>query len=252
MSIKKSSSFDGIHQDLLDAQKMDDDLIIYSLVPAEAAQGWRIDLLELSRAIPSHYHKMRRQIFLVAEGELSVSVENREPTILKSGQLMVIDSGNLHSLHPIGTSRFFDIDFPGFHFPEDLFNKNPPILDPKYFGAKLDLGEYSVYEIANGNLSLQKWSVALLEIGNSPKHFHRIEKEVFIVAQGVLDIEIDGECKLLKVGESIEIFPGQIHQLKSALDQLVRVLCFSFPAFDPKDMYFVSSTIDNKESLLSE
>ena len=35
------------------------------------------------------------------------------------------------------------------------------------------------------------------------------------------------------------IFPSQIHKLKSALDEPVRVLCFSFPAFDPKDMYLV-------------
>ena len=195
-------------------EKVDSDLTIYSLVPPEAAQGWKIELFELSRAIPSHYHKIRRQIILVAEGELSVSTGNGETTLLKSGELMAIDPGNLHSLNPIGTSRFFDIDFPGFHFPEDVFDDVPKeiyvwkpslnkvfhTLDPKYFGAKLDQGEYDVYEIANGNVLQQKWSLALLEIGNSPKHFHRIEKEIFIVAEGVLDIEIDGECRAIKSG----------------------------------------------------
>lgn len=234
-------------------QKVDADLIIYSLVPPEAAQGWKIELFDLSRPITSHYHKIRRQILLVAEGEMSATVGNGEPAILKSGELMVIDPGNLHSLNPIGTVRFFDIDFPGFHFPEDVFYDTPsetyvwksspnkifPMLDPEYFVEKLDLGDFDVYEIANGDVSLQKWSLALLEIRNSPKHFHRIEKEIFIVTEGVLDIEIDGECKLLKTGEVIEIFPGQIHQLKSASDEPVRVLCFNFPAFNPKDMYLV-------------
>lgn len=234
-------------------EKVDSDLTIYSLVPPEAAQGWKIELFELSRAIPSHYHKIRRQILLVAEGELSVVAGNGESTILKTGELLVIDPGTLHSVNPIGTARFFDIDFPGFHFPEDVFDDVPqetyvwspplnkvfPALDSKYFGAKLDQGEYGVYEIANGDVSLQKWSLALLEIGNSPKHFHRIEKEIFIVTEGLLNIEIEGECKLLKAGELIEVFPGQTHQLKSALDEPVRVLCFNFPAFDPKDMYLV-------------
>lgn len=234
-------------------QKVDNDLTIYPLVPPEAGQGWKIELFELSRAIPSHYHKIRRQILLVAEGELSVVIGNGKPIILQSGELVVIDPGTLHSVSPVGTARFFDIDFPGFHFPEDVFDDVPKetyawrsplnkifhMLDPKYFGAKLDLGEYGVYEIANGELSQQKWSLALLEIGSSPKHFHRIEKEIFIVAEGVLDIEIDGECKLLKAGELIEIFPGQIHQLKTAIGEPVRVLCFSFPAFDPKDMCLV-------------
>lgn len=234
-------------------EKVDSNLTIYSFIPPEATQGWKIELFELSREIPSHYHKIRRQILLVAEGELGVSIGNRESTILKSGELMVIDPGNIHSLAPLGTARFFDIDFPGFYFPEDVFddipkesyvwklpsNKAFSVLDARYFGVKLDQGAYSVYEIANGEVSQQKWSLALLEIESSPKHFHRIEKEIFVVVEGLLDIEIDGEHKLLKAGESITIFPYQIHQLKSASTEPVRVLCFSFPAFDPKDMYLM-------------
>lgn len=85
----------------------------------------------------------------------------------------------------------------------------------------------------------EKWGVALLEIQNSPKHFHRIEREIFVVVGGKLDIEIDGVHRTLGVGESIVISPNQVHQLRSAHQEPVRVLCFSFPAFDPADMYRV-------------
>ncbi len=83
------------------------------------------------------------------------------------------------------------------------------------------------------------WSVAMLEIMDSPRHYHRIEKELFVVVQGELDIEVDGEHEILGVGTSIEIQPGKIHQLKSALKTPVKVLCINFPAFDPSDMIAV-------------
>jgi mannose-6-phosphate isomerase-like protein (cupin superfamily) len=234
-------------------QKKDSNLTIYSLVPVEAALGWTIELFELSRLIAPHYHKIRRQIIVAADDVLSVVIGNDEPLLLKTGELIIIEPGTIHSLSSKGTARFFSLDFPGFCFPDDVFHNIPnettswesfsnkllQKLDSKYFGVKLDLGEYSVYEIANGAQSEQKWSLALLEIRNSPKHFHRIEKEIFIVVEGELVIIVDGESKRLKVGESIVIDPFKIHELKSGLQDPTRVLCFNFPAFDPKDMVLV-------------
>ncbi|MCB1107746.1 MAG: cupin domain-containing protein [Chlamydiia bacterium] len=232
------------------AEQIDDDLIIYPFLPPEAAQGWKVELFELSRSIPSHYHKIQRQILLVAEGKLSVSIGSEEVVTLGSGELIMVDPGNRHSLQPKGVARFFDISFPGIPFPEDVFEDTPKEryewvnsrdkvfdeLDSKYFGARLDLEGYSAYELGS---SEQKWSLALLEIQDSPKHFHQIEREVFIVAEGLLDIKIDNKPKLLGVGESIAVFPHQIHQPKSASDTPARVLCFNFPAFDPKDMHII-------------
>jgi mannose-6-phosphate isomerase-like protein (cupin superfamily) len=68
---------------------------------------------------------------------------------------------------------------------------------------------------------------------------HRIEKEQFIVVNGILDIEIDGLHQILEVGESVMISPGKMHKLKSAGKNPVRVLCFNFPAFSPEDMHCV-------------
>ncbi len=236
-----------------ESQKKDPDLTIYSLVPVEAGLGWTIELFELSRLIALHYHKIRRQFIVAVVGELSVVIGNDEPLLLKTGELIIIEPGTVHSLNSKGTARFFSLDFPGFCTPDDIFDNIPnetarwesfsnkllQQLDSRYVGVKLDLGEYAVYEIVNGSQSQQKWSLALLEIRNSPKHYHCIEKEIFIVVEGELVIMVDREFKLLKAGESIVIYPYQIHQLKSALEDPTRVLCFSFPAFDPKDMVLV-------------
>jgi mannose-6-phosphate isomerase-like protein (cupin superfamily) len=228
------------------AQVHTEHLTLYSLVPPEAGQGWKLEMFELSEPIAPHYHKIQRQFIVVADGE---------PRVLKSGQLAIVDPGKLHSLTPIGKVRFFSIDMPGFNYPEDVYfdhvpppscawtpinTDSIPYIDPKYFGSKISRPEnYWVYDLIPGSLVQDRWSVALIEIHDSPKHFHRIESEQFIVVQGILDIEIDGVKRILHVGEYVETKPGMVHQLKSANEHPVRVLCFSFPAFDPSDKNYV-------------
>ncbi len=235
------------------ALQVNKNLSIYPLVPPEAGQGWKLELFELSEPIAPHYHKLQRQLILVAEGELKAFYGTEAPVTLRSGELAQVDPGILHSLIPEGTVRFFSIDLPGFHFPEDVYydipsatpkwtppNTKPLLpLDPKYFGAKIDVGTYAVYGFIDGDKTDEKWSAALLEIQDSPRHFHKIEREIFVVVKGKLDIEIDGVHQILGMGESIAISPNQIHQLRAADKEPMRVLCFSFPAFDPTDMYCV-------------
>ncbi len=228
-------------------------LTIYPLIPPEANQGWKVELFDLGKSIEPHYHKLQRQYILVVEGQLQAFYGTKEPLILQSSQLVYVDPGIVHSLIPKGRVRFFSIDFPGFNFPEDVFYDEPtvegiwiandteffPLLHEKYFGSRIEKDDYAVYELVSGSETEEKWSLALLEIHNSPKHFHRIEKEQFIVMNGVLDIEIDGLHQVLREGESITIAPGRIHQLRSASKNPVRVLCASFPAFNPADMHCV-------------
>ena len=101
------------------------------------------------------------------------------------------------------------------------------------------LGNYTVYNLVTGGETNNKWSAALLEITDSPRHFHTIETELFIVISGELAIEIDGVQIKIKPGESVRITPGTIHHLQSAQQGPVRVLCLNFPAFDPADMHLI-------------
>jgi mannose-6-phosphate isomerase-like protein (cupin superfamily) len=237
------------------AQLQTEHLTIYSLVPPEAGQGWKLEMFELSEPIATHYHKVQRQCILVADGELIAFYGEDHPVVLKCGQIAVVDPGKLHALTPIGKARFFSLDMPGFNYPEDVyFDVLPPpactwtpinsdffpYIDSKYFGSKIPRPEnYWVYDLIPGSAAEERWSLALIEIHDSPKHFHRIESEQFIVVNGILDIEIDGVRRIVHVGESVETKPGMVHQLKSANAHPVRVLCFSYPAFDPSDKNYV-------------
>lgn len=238
---------------MISALHISENLTIYPVVPPEAEQGWKLELFELGEAIQPHYHKIQRQLILVTEGELQAFYGNEKPITLHSGELIYVDPGIIHSLIPKETARFFSIDLPGFKFPEDVYHDVPmttpkwdpsdseplPLLDPKFFGSRIDAGEYGVYELIPGNKTGGKWSSALLDIDDSPKHFHRIEREIFVVVNGELDIEIDGIHHILAKGEFVVIHPGRVHRLKSAKSYPVRILCFNFPAFDPKDHYLV-------------
>jgi mannose-6-phosphate isomerase-like protein (cupin superfamily) len=114
-----------------------------------------------------------------------------------------------------------------------------PAFENENVESHIDADAYVVYELVSGDVTQGAWSIALLEINSSPKHFHRKEKEVFTVVQGELALEIDGQHSVLRAGQSVTVFPGSVHKLKSARLESVRVLCVSFPAFDPQDMHCV-------------
>jgi mannose-6-phosphate isomerase-like protein (cupin superfamily) len=114
-----------------------------------------------------------------------------------------------------------------------------PHLDAHYYRSKIDLGSYAVYELINADVTNNVWSIAILDIHDSPRHYHKIGREIFSVVYGELDIEIDGKHQVLGVGESITVYPGTVHKLTSTSNEPVRVICFNAPAFTPTDMYHV-------------
>ncbi len=179
------------------ALQVNENLTIYSLIPPEAEQGWKLELFRLAEPIAPHYHRLQRQLILVTEGKVNAFYDNEKSVILQSSELTHVDPGIVHSLIPEGTAYFFSIDFPGFHFPEDVFydeslTKLPwippnakflPPLDPKYFGIKLDLGNYAVYELLTGHMTQQQWSLALLEIQDSQDIFIELKKSYSLLSE---------------------------------------------------------------------
>lgn len=175
-------------------------------------------------------------------GEILESWESLQFVVVLNGILQIIgqehlsscQSGDTSLLDPQVSYTFQSLEGACFlAFSSDMF------LVDGLWGQKMALHNYDVYEVVPGTATQDKWSVAILDIFDSPKHFHRSEKEHFLVIRGSLCIEVDGIFQELMPGEFITICPGQIHKLKSLGIDPVRVVCFSFPAFTPQDMFLV-------------
>jgi len=247
-------------------------LTIYSLIPHAAKQGWHLDLFDVTEPVDAHYHRIQTQIMIMIEGKLELTLDDKRIVMLP-GQTIKIAPGTVHGLTPIdGPARSLFIDFPGFNYPEDaysdkqlpnasatitvpssselLFDTSVPLSDtliqqlqrlnsfePEYYTAKYNKGSYSAYDLIAGK---KTWDVALLEITDSPTHYHKFGKEIFVVMNGELAIQVEGAKYVLKAGDLVHIPPHKVHHLKSAKNtEAVRVLCISVPAFDPNDMYIV-------------
>lgn len=61
------------------------------------------------------------------------------------------------------------------------------------------------------------------------RHFHRRARQFFYVLEGELSIEIDGKMLELKVGQGIEITPGECHQTMNQSQAPTRFLVISLP-----------------------
>ncbi len=208
-------------------------MIPFTVIPFEPSLGWQLDLVELEEEASRVYHDHEKRLIVLAEGELSIIDDEDDEEELEAGQVFVLEPRVNYSFVPNGEVKFFLIDFPELH------NEYLPLEDDQDFGMKIDRDGYTVYEMITGEETDGLWSAAVIEIEDSPKHFHKIESEVFIVLNGVLSIELNGKRKTLEVGDYIRIPKGAIHHLKCANSDRVRLLCFNFPAFDPADMHFV-------------
>lgn len=168
-----------------------------------------------------------KQFLVVIEGTIEV-IEANSTHVCQRGEILLMDLARSLSFQSQKGARFLT-------FSTDLFLADEEGL----WGTKIVLESYDVYEMVPGHQTQDRWSAALLDIFDSPKHFHRVEKEYFFVVRGELHIEVDGVSQKLTAGEYISIKPGQVHKLTSAAQGAVRVLCLSFPAFSPQDMFLV-------------
>ncbi|HEX2977817.1 MAG TPA: cupin domain-containing protein [Candidatus Babeliales bacterium] len=234
------------------AYQINPQLIVFPVVPLQAEQGWRLGLFEMSGPIVPHYHKLQRQIAIVVEGKVHGRIAD-EHIVLNPGDIVTFNPGIIHELAPEKKAQFLRIDLPGLDYRDDIFFDAPeescewktnkltmlPPLDPQFFPSKIDCGDYAAYDLFYDCKINGEWSASLLEINDSPKHYHRIGLEIFVVVNGQLAIEIDGCRQILNVGESVTLLPGMVHHLKSSGNSPVRVLCFNFPAFDQSDMHIL-------------
>lgn len=52
-----------------------------------------------------------------------------------------------------------------------------------------------------------------------PSHLHYSYKEVFLIVEGEMEFMVDGEIKILKAGESIDILPKTLHTFGNNSDK---------------------------------
>ncbi len=68
-----------------------------------------------------------------------------------------------------------------------------------------------------------------------PPHFHPRQEEQWHVLAGTLEVQIDGNWRILREGESASIPAGHVHTLRNRTNGHVRVLDVHVPALDFQD-----------------
>jgi mannose-6-phosphate isomerase-like protein (cupin superfamily) len=68
-----------------------------------------------------------------------------------------------------------------------------------------------------------------------PPHFHPRQEEQWSVLAGTLSVQVDGNWRDLREGESATVPAGHVHTLRNRTNQPVRVLDVHVPALDFQD-----------------
>ena len=68
-----------------------------------------------------------------------------------------------------------------------------------------------------------------------PPHFHPRQEEQWRVLAGTLEVQVDGDWRTLREGESASIPVGHVHTLRNRTNDDVRVLDVHIPALDFQD-----------------
>jgi uncharacterized cupin superfamily protein len=53
----------------------------------------------------------------------------------------------------------------------------------------------------------------------TPPHFHKVEREFFLILHGRLDVMTDGAWKTVGAGSFVELLPGTVHTFVNKTDQ---------------------------------
>jgi mannose-6-phosphate isomerase-like protein (cupin superfamily) len=85
----------------------------------------------------------------------------------------------------------------------------------------------------------QSLAEATLEPGQATeRHFHAATEEIYYVVEGAGEMELDGDRRMLAVGDAVLIPPGAWHQIRAADAGTLRFLCCCAPAYTDEDTFF--------------
>ncbi|MDC7996545.1 cupin domain-containing protein [Gilvibacter sediminis] len=60
------------------------------------------------------------------------------------------------------------------------------------------------------------------QVPGPPPHLHHSYKESFLIVEGEMEFFVNGETKVLRAGESIDIPPGTLHTFGNKSDQVCK------------------------------
>ena len=83
------------------------------------------------------------------------------------------------------------------------------------------------------NQSLAEATIAVG--GATTEHYHRQSEELYLISAGEGRLIIDGEERLIGVGDCALIPPGARHKLFNVGAQPLRVICACSPAYTDED-----------------
>ena len=84
----------------------------------------------------------------------------------------------------------------------------------------------------------QSLAEATLDAGQATeRHYHDEAEEIYFVVEGAGEMELDGERRLVTVGDAVLIPPGAWHQISAGGERL-RFLCCCAPAYRHEDTFF--------------
>ncbi|HSH93352.1 MAG TPA: cupin domain-containing protein, partial [Roseimicrobium sp.] len=90
----------------------------------------------------------------------------------------------------------------------------------------------------NSGIREQSLAEARLAVGASTQeHYHARTEEIYYITAGTGRIRIEGEERLVGVGDAIAIPPGQRHKLWNTGSTPLHLLCTCVPPYEHSDTY---------------
>jgi mannose-6-phosphate isomerase-like protein (cupin superfamily) len=75
--------------------------------------------------------------------------------------------------------------------------------------------------------------------GATTAHYHRLTEELYLVTEGRGRLVLDGEERVLEMGDCALIPPGAEHKIFNVAEGPLRILCACAPAYSDEDTVLV-------------
>jgi mannose-6-phosphate isomerase-like protein (cupin superfamily) len=109
-------------------------------------------------------------------------------------------------------------------------------LDASRFQAIIQKGTEVIYELPRSK-SGDPFSLAVADIVQSERHYHKLTTEVYVVLEGIGEMIIgDNPPRVIRPGDATTIPAGTTHYVRATTGP-VRVLAVSIPAYSEADYY---------------